>query len=1052
MTGLQEWHKFLKHYRDITKLPYKTAQREASKLYKQGIKTIKTLIEHFTNKNIIHILDKNNKKIEAIKTKNEIKMSCEKVNVSGDKYKIQLKNIKNKNNSGAIIIKVLFDISNIIETRYAIITVHNLNKQQTIKKIRESVNTYTQEITPYIKSVIAQSVKFKKATKKHKNMILNDIIFQKLPYDIDANNNIVKKNCVYDTLKKFNHSKTSIRNAKKIKTWTIQKLIEYCHLYKISYKFYNQSLKTLYEHKPNNKKKTLYAILSNEHIYPITKKELSTIRDNIRSKGARDAIKYGIDNVSIKYIEDVHKYTIDNINKERLINYKIDIAETLNNNIYEVSDDDTSPDTVIIKQCLNIDEKTIYTTDNGMYNAFNLSKKIMPNIIISPDFKRHDILKFQATKYDLYSSFTHFLPSVSPILYNVPQLKNDNIKCIDANKFYAHAMSTLEYVPVIRANSEIRDYNEGHIFKKTNFYYVSHITRNTYNILKCGWTSGYRLDPYKAFVKIDKYLEPTLKKNPFKNMICDMLKEDAKTAKNMINRFIGMMQINESTNTKTLLSINKIYNNQNEISNTCLELHNSKLLCDVEKIEISTKYSDNMLPFAHYIVDYCINVLSNKILQLSILDKDIEIVKINIDSISYIGNIDEKYLNIGKNAGQWKYETFKPIQNIRGYASEDNKSEQYKKPIKVHKKINLDENNLVIGYAGNGKTHYIINNLIPAIKSTIKYDTSDDNNIIKTTPSIYIIGATHKALSIHYNMNDEKLTTSTIDSLQYTVEARSVGTTTNLKQYLNADYIIIEEVGLLTYNHWEFIYKHMKHNSKIIAFGDNKQLKPVKHTSQPLDNHLIISMFDRLILKHGNWRNNFTTVDYDEMIKGKYDVSCINDMICDIKKVSQSTKYKEYNICYYNKTVNKIHSNIIANWKDSFSDMKIKRGAKVMCTTNDLKKHGIFNNYIFKVKYFKKNTIVLIDEYNKEHKFTPDIFNSDNFTYAYAFTLYKIQGQSIPKNKIAFYDMERIKKDGSALYTAISRIKEKVSVCPTTRDIKIIFWDHGRYRTTNSVS
>ena len=93
----------------------------------------------------------------------------------------------------------------------------------------------------------------------------------------------------------------------------------------------------------------------------------------------------------------------------------------------------------------------------------------------------------------------------------------------------------------------------------------------------------------------------------------------------------------------------------------------------------------------------------------------------------------------------------------------------------------------------------------------------------------------------------------------------------------------------------------------------------------------------------------------------------------------------------------------------------LKVGTKIICKDNELRKQKIYNKYSFTIKQVIADKVILNDNttINKEELI--------QFDFAYARTLYSIQGASIKSYHYAIEDLHFI--SNREAYTTISRIK-----------------------------
>ena len=194
-------------------------------------------------------------------------------------------------------------------------------------------------------------------------------------------------------------------------------------------------------------------------------------------------------------------------------------------------------------------------------------------------------------------------------------------------------------------------------------------------------------------------------------------------------------------------------------------------------------------PISFQVKDEARWLIYQKMKKLKIKERDI--VQIKIDSITVSGKIE---FETGEGLNDWKLEDFSPLKNNVDYYDCGWKT--------FDDDLNVSGNILCKAYAGSGKTYKIINELMPKYK----------NDCVVLTPS-------HAALTEY---REHKLNCDVIQKYQYTW---SVPKESN---------IIIDEIGMVSLRDTDIIYRCVKLNKNIFAYGDFNQLLPVGE-SKPLD-------------------------------------------------------------------------------------------------------------------------------------------------------------------------------------------------------------------------
>ena len=167
-----------------------------------------------------------------------------------------------------------------------------------------------------------------------------------------------------------------------------------------------------------------------------------------------------------------------------------------------------------------------------------------------------------------------------------------------------------------------------------------------------------------------------------------------------------------------------------------------------------------------------------------------------------------------------------------------------------------------------------------------------------------------------------------------------------------------------------------------------------------------------------NYRNNFTKEYYESLKNNEV------NLIEEIKKYrTKSYKDAEFILCHLNSTRNKYNDLMMKHLKIKFGEIN----CKVMCKTNKLYKHGIYNNFILTVTDRDEHHVTL----DGSIKIPVSLFNGihnggkPNFIPGYSRTIYNVQGSSTGSFYVPDEDLSYFNNPKSA-YTLISRIKEEI--------------------------
>ena len=552
---------------------------------------------------------------------------------------------------------------------------------------------------------------------------------------------------------------------------------------------------------------------------------------------------------------------------------------------------------------------------------------------------------------------------------------------IDKNVSYPYELYKLTHLPVcdIKQTRPIKITDQNHKIKAFNMYIVS-VEKSTIILPKNGRFFGstliYAQEHYIKFT-LHEEIEMTIVPNYMKRMVKDLYDKYYENLitkyefKEIMNLFIGKFEskTEKFVNTKYV----KIMNEDERKTFDGL----TRQLTDAYSIGYTTYdnfkiYSRN--PIADLIKDNSRITVYEMMDKLGLKNSDIKQLK--TDSITFkhksVSKDFKHYIN--KEIYGWKTEEYKEMKKPDIYND--------KLPSFFYNKSHSGE--LITGYAGCGKTHDILNNIIPNLYKPYRV----------LTPS-------HKALE-EYRKNG-----CVCDVIQkYTMNNR-------IPEEHN---IIVDEIGMVDGDGWDMLYKAKLSGKNIIAYGDFKQLAPVTHhDTQTYDNpNFLDLMFGKHTINNNNYRNTFTHEYYDTL---RFNAKHIREAV--VAQYNTSWEDADIIIAYLNTTRKKYNTKMCDKLGiTSITDI----GARVICKTNDFSNYDIYNNFTFRVKSVDEETIELETENGNTYNLPlKKYLNKNKFQYGYALTLYATQGSSL---KSFHYCMEDIKLlDGRGLYTLISRLK-----------------------------
>jgi hypothetical protein len=331
--------------------------------------------------------------------------------------------------------------------------------------------------------------------------------------------------------------------------------------------------------------------------------------------------------------------------------------------------------------------------------------------------------------------------------------------------------------------------------------------------------------------------------------------------------------------------------------------------------------------------------------------------QINTDSITFYTK-STREIKLGNTLDDWKRAPYKPITKNVYDLIED--------PITFFQTI-PNENTIITGNAGNGKSYYIQH-----------MDLTD----------AIIVSSKHSAIRQH---KEKGLNAHVIQKFSYGEETK---TTIPAEKH-----IIVEECGILTRQNWDFLYKCALLGKKLTMLGDFTQLLPVDEIHTFNRPAFIGMMFANQVVKNDNYRNNFSAEYYETLKNGTKEY-----LMEQIKKYStDKPEDADVIIAYRNKIVDKYNEYMLEYHDKTINDDDVP----VMCITNDLREHDMFNNFFFLSQEIEPSLL------NNEKYFKP----------AYARTLYNMQGDDCGSYYVAPEDLHWFCNPRMA-YTLVSRLKK----------------------------
>ncbi|AVL93331.1 DNA helicase [Megavirus vitis transpoviron] len=849
-----------------------------------------------------------------------------------------------------------------------------------IKKSGGQLIHYEYRIGSYYKN---RRLKFKKGYVRELNNVYELTEWVNIQYENSDNTN---DTCVVRTIsKRYPKLYWKIKKLETIHGVKVQDFLGFCQKYDIGYNIFNELGKKLYNYQGSDG--LLNCIIYNNHIYPIN--------------GGKPK-KYSTKEYKINFVDDSLKKLKNILNTEKKLpsNIKIDSVRR-KNKIDNIKDVNITSFTVKDKKFICNDEyqeclKILTKMGYSEYIFDNIRITNIPNLL-EKILKVDDVSSFIPEK-ELFKTSPLLWKCNNVIKPNRVITKNNNdviewLTTIDKNKCYSYCLYSLPYLIKF-------DYRK----HKLNDKPTKIIDNNLYLAKPKFWTilmpktkiyPGYFLSECRNIgIEFDllEELETEIVPNYFRKIIKLMYDNmSAESFKSALNIFIGTFERND------MQTYNYEYSGIFTKEAVKAQEGFYKKMGDHYLLFKETEqyfHVRDRLPIASQIKDMSRMILYKKIKELGL--KDDQIVQINTDSISYYGELP-KELDPSILSG-WKRSDFKELGDVNNFIDEE---------VSVKNITNSNKKTRIIHqqYAGSGKTTYIIDNLVP--------------RLLKKGISFIVLTPTHKTLD-EYRKNN----------INCEIMQKYVFTNTIPEE----DYIIVDEIGFVDRGCHDLLYKINKANKNFECFGDFNQLQPVGE-NQPLNQpHYLKYMFKYIYTDFINYRNNFTKEYYDDLINENIDV------ICEVNKWSHKNMMKaEYILCFRHKTKNKYNNIMIKklgfnSWRDI--------GVKIVCVTNKLIEHHIYNNKQFTISDINKNdkNYKLKDDNGEEFVVTERRLLS-NFEPAYAINIHQAQGMTLNSYFWASDDDNFI--NGNVAYTIISRLKQKLNFSLEREFMKILLTENN---------
>lgn len=760
-----------------------------------------------------------------------------------------------------------------------------------------------------------------------------------------------KENCVRDYLFSNYHKKDANGKVKGIGKKPIEKLgnengvsaneiYDFCVEYNIKCILFNVEgniIKSHYPVKKNKQFKNLIGICYNNHFYPLKNQELNRIPNK---KVNQTVFSNDLFKELTKILNDGSLPSNIGLNGEFVTNIQVDDIMYHSNEDYDI--------------CNKI------LTKLGLKDKMN----IFVNKINISDYVEKLFIKSSIDSFYPYNS------NEGGFNFFNEDMDDEDFTTIDHNKHYSDALRKLNRLIVVDIKTA------KHIIKPKlidNYFYIAKPKYSNILMPRTGYYS-YDFLSYCEKEGVEFELLEGISCEYKENYYCDMIntlysKLDKDDFKAVINCMIGKFEKKSEkvTRTKFIKIANK---DETDTTDKYIKKINDEYNIIYDIVEMPNNKIYNRVPIRVQALCEARKIVYEKMKELKLNNNNIK--QIRTDAITFIKS--NKRIRTGYEMGEWKNQ-----ESVKYF---NKNTEIYDIDLTFKLKPVNDVNTIYIDYAGSGKTHFIINKLIPKL-----------NNYIVLSPS-------HASIR-EYRSN--KINCNVIQKYLYNHEIPS------------EQNIIIDEIGMLDTYANNILIKCVMSGKNIYSFGDFKQLKPV--ASEICNNNIYLNYMYRHIKSLGtNYRNNFSKEYYDKL----FNMTNKKEILNEIKKWNTDKAYKaDTIICYRNDTRKEYNKKMCEKLGIKFGDI----GCKVVCNTNDLRDKDIYNNFYYTIKDNKDK--IIISDGVEEKELTVEEFNK-NFELGYCRTLYNIQGESIKSFHFCLEDADFI--DGRALYTLISRLKQEIKV------------------------
>ena len=819
---------------------------------------------------------------------------------------------------------------------------------------------------------------FNNKTLELKDMTLRDAVPLRLAewVNIEYNATDGPDSCVVNYItKKFPYMAKQIKSLESNGGVTVKKFIALMTEMNIRFGIYDEHGKIVHEHDPECPDGNICAVIYNNHIYPTN--------GGLPRRSPK------------KELEEVH--VDDGLKKLK----KILAKGTLPKNIIV-----RAPQAIVVNNNKALDETNI-TIDSfeDTEKRFMCNEEYDLCVQYMEQIGAGNVVPVTASLVDLpvyiekamnMKDCRSFIPDIDqfktkPFLWKTPHaIKKSRVVTVDKNKCYPYALSNLPFLIVF-------DYRKHAIVKnpKTITPHYMYIARpKKYSILMpcTKLYAGYFLEECTSFgVEFDllEELQCETVNNHYRaiiNALINTMNVPMDEFKTIMNTTIGKFE--RSYSEKDVVKYTGIYTEEAAAAKDGFhcDLGDYKLVFNTKRIYANVR---SKLPIATQVKDESRMLLYKKMRELNLSDD--QIVQINTDSISYYGTLPNDLNPDDFNC--WKSSSFGELGQIDDVHYDDDITLLNLPCVNPNPRI------LHMKYAGAGKTTHIIKELVP--------------RLIAEGKSYIVLTPTHKTLTEYQR-----------DNIRCEVIQKYIFSGT----IPDEEYVIVDEVGFITLECHDVLYKIVQAGKSLECFGDFKQLPPVDEPYTYDQPHYLNYMFTEIDTDYTNYRNTFTTEYYDSLINSDKK----GFLIKEIKKHSTVLKHAPRVICYRHDT-RRMYNKKIMNML-GLPTWDVRKGhtdwdptdIDIMCVKDGLRHKGICNRSEYTVIYCdaKKVTIVPSSENKMDLSNPIKITFKQLHTYfepSYAINVHQAQGLTLDSYHWAAEDDKFV--TNRIAYVVISRLR-----------------------------